>query len=86
MIPISLITVNYNHSDLTIDLIRSLEGLEDKRFELIVVDNGSQQPFEFDDEISFDLTIVYSKRNLGFAGGNELGMKKAKGEYFFNKQ
>ncbi len=83
MIPISLITVNYNHSDLTIDLIRSLEGLEDKRFELIVVDNGSQQPFEFDGEISFDLTIVHSKRNLGFAGGNELGMKKARGEYFF---
>lgn len=83
MIPISLITVNYNHSDLTIDLIKSLEGLEDKRFELIVVDNGSQQPFEFDGEISFDLTILHSKRNLGFAGGNELGMKKARGEYFF---
>jgi GT2 family glycosyltransferase len=83
LIPISLITVNYNHSDLTIDLIRSLEGLDDKRFELIVVDNGSQHPFEYESEVSFDLSIIHSKVNLGFAGGNELGMKKAKGAYFF---
>ncbi len=83
MIPISLITVNYNHSYLTIDLIKSLEELDDKRFELIVVDNASEIPFEYEGDVSFELTIIHSEINSGFAGGNEIGMMKAKGEYLF---
>lgn len=83
MIPISLITVNYNHSELTIALIESLKRLNDRRFELIVVDNASLEPFEYSGETSFDLSIIYSKENRGFAGGNEMGMKVARGEYLY---
>lgn len=83
MIPISLVTVNYNHSNLTIDLIRSLEPLANGEFELIVVDNGSEVPFEYDRQTSFDLKIIHAGKNLGFAGGNEIGMKEAKGKYLY---
>lgn len=83
MIPISLITVNYNHSELTIALIESLNALSDQRFELIIVDNASLEPFEYKSPTAFDLRIIHSKVNLGFAGGNELGMKVAQGEYLY---
>ena len=68
---------------MTIDLIKSLEELDDKRFELIVVDNASEIPFEYEGDVSFELTIIHSEINSGFAGGNEIGMMKAKGEYLF---
>lgn len=83
MIPISLITVNYNHSELTIALIESLNRLDDQRFELIVVDNASAEPFMYESPTSYNLRIIHSKENLGFAGGNELGMEVAEGEYLF---
>ena len=78
-----MITVNYNHSELTIALIESLNALSDQRFELIVVDNASLEPFEYKSPTAYDLRIIYSKVNLGFAGGNELGMKVAQGEYLY---
>lgn len=83
MIPISLVTVNYNHSDLTIALIESLRGLTDQRFELIVVDNNSIVPFSYDKDLPFPIKIIHSDKNLGFAGGNELGMRTAVGDYLF---
>ncbi len=83
MIPISLVTVNYNHSELTIALIDSLNKLKDQRFELIVVDNASLEPFVYESPTTYDLRIIHSNKNLGFAGGNELGMKAAQGEYLY---
>ncbi len=83
MILISLVTVNYNHSDLTIALIESLSRLTDLRFELVVVDNNSTVPFSYDDDLPFPMRVIYSDKNLGFAGGNELGMKAAVGDFLF---
>lgn len=83
MILISLVTVNYNHSDLTIALIESLSRLTDLRFELVVVDNNSTVPFSYDDDLPFPMRVIYSDMNLGFAGGNELGMKAAVGDFLF---
>jgi GT2 family glycosyltransferase len=77
------VTVNYNHSELTIALIESLNRLQDQRFELIIVDNASLEPFIYEGRTPYDLRIIHSKKNLGFAGGNELGMKVAKGEYLY---
>ena len=83
MILISLVTVNYNHSDLTIALIESLSRLTDLRFELVVVDNNSTVPFSYADDLPFPMRGIYSDKNLGFAGGNELGMKAAVGDFLF---
>ena len=83
MIPISLVTVNYNHSELTIALIDSLKTCERLDFELIIVDNGSEIPFQYSQELPFEYKIIHSKANLGFGGGNELGMKEANGEIIY---
>ena len=52
--------------------------------EVIVVDNASKQ-----DEASIiqkqfpQVKVIRSEKNLGFAGGNNLGIKKSKGKYLF---
>lgn len=80
---LSIITINYNGLKDTCELIESLP-LEDKSIEVIVIDNASAQ-----DEATIikerfpQVKIIRSKKNLGFAGGNNLGIKAAKGKYLF---
>ncbi len=79
---VSIITINYNESDVTLDLLESIRNLSYPNVEVIVVDNAS--PNDNPDVIkeSFpEITLIKSKENLGFAGGNNLGVKQAKGEF-----
>ncbi|HEX8607182.1 MAG TPA: glycosyltransferase family 2 protein [Pedobacter sp.] len=82
---ISIITVNFNQPQATLDLLKSIyECYPKANLEVIVVDNGSKE----DHEVEFkntELHVLYirSEKNLGFAGGNNLGIKSAKGEYIF---
>ena len=79
---LSLITVNYNGLDDTCALIDSIPFNED--MEVIVVDNGSTE-----DEASIlqerypNVKVIRSDKNLGFAGGNNIGIKVAKGKYLY---
>lgn len=80
-ITISIITINYNGVKDTCELIESLP-LEDKSIEVIVLDNASKE-----DEASIiashypQVKVISSEQNLGFAGGNNLGIKAAQGKY-----
>lgn len=82
---ISLITINYKQAQVTCDLLESTKVLTYPRFEVIVVDNGSN------DDIAERLQqgnyphvkLVVSPENLGFSGGNNLGIQHAQGDYFF---
>lgn len=86
MIPeVSIITVNYNGLKDTEELIISLNNnLFSVSYEIIVVDNASTV-----DEASIlktkypYITAIRSNINLGFSGGNNLGIKEAKGNYLF---
>ena len=77
---LSIITINYNGLKDTCELIGSI--LFSNGMEMIVVDNASKQ-----DEASFiaerypQVKVIRSQHNLGFAGGNNLGIKEAKGKY-----
>ena len=77
---LSIITVNYNGIKDTCELIDSIPFNND--MEVIVVDNASKQ-----DEASIiserypQAKVIRSQKNLGFAGGNNLGIKQAKGKY-----
>ena len=79
---ISIITVNYNGLKDTCALIESIPFNEN--MEVIVIDNASKQ-----DEASIiqklfpQVKVIRSEKNLGFAGGNNIGIKKAKGKYLF---
>ena len=80
---LSIITINYNGLKDTCELIGTLP-LEDKSIEVIVVDNASaQDEATIIEERYPQVKIIRSKKNLGFAGGNNLGIKAAKGKYLF---
>lgn len=80
---ISVITINFNGLKDTCELLDTLP-LEDTSLEVIVVDNASQQ-----DEAAVirqrypQVTVIRSERNLGFAGGNNLGIQAAHGKYLY---
>lgn len=82
-VKVSIITVNYNGYDDTCALIESIP-LNDKSLEVIVVDNASR--INEAEKISAKYPLVKtirSEQNLGFAGGNNLGIKEASGDYLF---
>ena len=80
---LSIITVNYNGLKDTCELIESLP-LNDESLEVIVVDNASNNDEATDIAQRFPQVIVIrSHINLGFAGGNNLGIQSAKGKYLF---
>jgi hypothetical protein len=82
-IVLSIITINYNGLKDTCELMDTLP-LEDESIEVIVVDNASMA-----DEASIieqrypQVTVIRSQENLGFAGGNNLGIRAAHGKYLF---
>lgn len=82
---VSFITICYNGFKDTCELIDSLQSkITSVTFEIIVVDNAS-----FKNEAVLlqkkypDIIAVRSIDNLGFSGGNNLGIKKASGKYIF---
>jgi len=82
---ISIITVNYNQPEATLALLQSIEQHYPKgNIEVIVVDNGSKVDCgkRFIDQRK-DLIYIRSEQNLGFAGGNNLGLKRATGDLLF---
>ncbi|KLT66995.1 glycosyltransferase family 2 protein [Pedobacter sp. BMA] len=79
----SIVTVNYNQPEATLALLASIKlNLNLENLEVIIVDNGSL----IDSGASFKAFLpqtiyIRSEANLGFAGGNNLGIKVASGEY-----
>jgi GT2 family glycosyltransferase len=81
---VSLITVNYNGTEVTGELLKSVTALQYPAIEVIVVDNASvEDPGPRLREIYPEVRVILSPKNLGFAGGNNLGIRAAKGEYLF---
>ena len=80
---VSIISVNFNQPKVTGEFLNSLKYITYKNIEIIIVDNGSS-----DDSVGFikenypEIKLVISEENLGFAGGNNLGIRAAKGELF----
>lgn len=79
---LSIITVNYNGLNDTCALIDSITFNED--MEVIVVDNGSIKNEANLLQTKYPhIKAIRSEQNLGFAGGNNLGIKVAKGKYLY---
>ena len=80
---LSIITINYNGLKDTCELIDSLPA-DDESLEVIVVDNASTQDEASEIENRFPhVMVIRSNENLGFAGGNNLGIQAAHGKYLF---
>ena len=81
---VSVITVNYNQSEVTCELLHSMRSVSYPDVEVIVVDNAS--PNDNPDIIKErypEIILIKSLINLGFAGGNNLGIRRATGKYLF---
>ena len=88
-IKLSVIILSYNTKELLKKCLESLEeGYEgNKGCEVIVVDNGSndgsgewlEQYKEHNKK--HEVKVIKNKENLGFAKGNNVGLKEAKGKY-----
>ena len=82
---VSIITVNFNQSYITEALLNSIK-LTNSYYpiEIIVVDNGSKVNSVPEWTLKYpEIIFIRSEINLGFAGGNNLGIKAAKGSYLF---
>lgn len=81
---VSIITVNYRQAEITCDLLRSIAKLEYPSLETIVVDNGAVEDCttRFKSQLG-GVQLIVSEENLGFAGGNNLGVRAAKGDFIF---
>lgn len=79
---VSIITINFNNAAVTCELLTSLRHVTYSRVETIVVDNHSQENPETIITQQFpEVKFIRSEQNLGFAGGNNLGLQHATGEY-----
>ncbi|HZG54675.1 MAG TPA: glycosyltransferase family 2 protein [Pyrinomonadaceae bacterium] len=80
---VSVVIVNWNTRELTAQCIATLKAsLADLPAEIILVDNDSSDgSAEYIAERHPDVCLVRSGANLGFARGNNLGFKYARGRY-----
>lgn len=82
---LAIILVNWNGTEDTINCIESLNKSTFKDFNIIVVDNGSDESqIERLVDYSKHITLIKAGENLGYTGGNNVGIDyalKQKAEY-----
>ena len=79
---VSIIIINYNTFELTSQCIASVEEqTKGIAYEIILVDNASKEcsPQQFTAKFP-TIHLIESSVNLGFAGGNNLGIAAAQGD------
>ncbi len=82
MILVSIVTINFKEEAVTADFLTSIYGNDKTKLEVILVDNGSSTSKEdFFKKIYPELVYIQSEKNLGFAGGNNIGIQRASGKY-----
>ncbi len=84
---LSIVIVNWNGKELTENCIESIlltnrERLENKEFEIIVIDNGStDESAEYLKSYGRPVKLISNATNIGYAPACNQGMKEAQGKY-----
>ena len=79
---VSIIVLNYNAGQLLLNCVDSLKKSTYSNLEIIVVDNISSDGSQTKCKEKFpNIKLIQNKKNLGYCGGNNIGIKEAKGEY-----
>lgn len=80
---VSIVTLNWNQLAVTCEFLDSMRLSAYRNYEIIVVDNGSES--DPTDAIMargyYNTRVCRSPVNLGFTGGNNLGMRHASPDY-----
>jgi len=81
---VSIIIVNYNGKEFLQKCLESIISNNYKNFEIILVDNNSKE-----DTVNFvkknypDVFIIELDKNYGYAKPNNIGAKKANGDFLY---
>ncbi len=83
---ISIVILTYNNLHLTKDCVKSVLAYSDyPNFEIILVDNNSTDDTQSYLKLLADeheiITTILNDENLGFAAGNNVGLREASGDY-----
>jgi GT2 family glycosyltransferase len=79
---LSIITVNYKTSDYLEKMLESLFAYhKNYDVEVIIVENNSGDDLTQVSKRFPNVKLIYSNKNLGFAGGCNLGIQSAHGDY-----
>jgi len=73
-----IILLNWNGKNDTLECIASLKEIDYEKYKIIVVDNNSEDDSVLEVRKQYpEIKIIENKENLGFAGGNNVGIKYA---------
>lgn len=73
-----IIILNWNGHKDTVECIESLQRIEYKNYKIVIVDNGSTDNSASVLKTKFpDTSLIVNKKNLGFSGGCNVGIKYA---------
>jgi len=76
---VTVIVLNWNGKELTIECLKSLQQVNYSNFNILVVDNGSTDgSVELLKEKFPEVSILVLEKNLGYAGGNNRGFDSLK--------
>ncbi len=70
-----IIILNWNGWRDTVECVESLKKIDYPNYKIVIVDNGSREKPALSEVEG--LKVIYNKENLGFAGGNNVGIKYA---------
>ncbi len=79
---LSTVILNWNGGEITLECLNSLKNQSRKPDEIIVVDNGSSDGSNKLIKAKFpNVELIELPKNLGFAGGVNVGIKAARSDY-----
>lgn len=75
---VTIIILNWNQADMTMDCLRSLQCVIYPNFRIVIVDNGSQDQSVEKIHSEFPgITVIENGENVGYSEGNNLGIRYA---------
>ena len=79
---VSIIILNYNAGQILLDCFESVIKTNYDNFEIIIVDNASEDKSYRKCKEKFERTrIIENGKNLGYCEGNNIGIREAKGDF-----
>src|SRR3989344_6141718 len=79
---VSVVILNWNGENYIKDCLDSLKKQKYKNYEIIVVDNNStDNSIKLFKKYFPKIKLIKNKENLGYSGGNNMGIQNSKGEY-----
>ena len=79
---VSIIILNYNAGNLLTNCVDSIKKTNYDNYEIIIVDNDSNDSSHLECSKKFpEINLIENKENSGYCEGNNVGIRKAKGDY-----